>query len=69
MLGYHAPNAYHGESADLKFETSLPPKDNTKKDKGVYVGVQEEENNEVDAEDDGLEDIWREMSLAIETSK
>ncbi|CAK8561038.1 unnamed protein product [Lathyrus sativus] len=81
MTGYHhapiayhdAPNAYHGESADVKFETSLPPKaspkDNTRKDKGVYVGVHEEEDHEVDAVDDGLDDIWREMSMAIETSK
>lgn len=87
MIGYHPPNAYNGESSDLKFETSLPPnayygesadkkfekklppKDNPRKDKGVYLGVQEEEDNVVDAEDDGLEDIWREMSMAIETSK
>jgi len=54
---------------DRKFGKNLPPKDNPRKDKGVYLGVQEEEDNTVDAEDDGLEDIWREMSMAIETSK
>ncbi|CAI8607536.1 unnamed protein product [Vicia faba] len=77
-IAYHgAPISHRGESADLKFETSRPPKnppkdppkDNTRKDKGVYVGVPEEEDHEVDAVDDGLDDIWREMSMAIETSK
>ncbi|XP_058744150.1 protein CHROMATIN REMODELING 35 [Vicia villosa] len=77
FANHDAPIPYHGESADLKFETSLPPKnprkdppkDNARKDKGVYVGVHEEDNHEVDAVDDGLDDIWREMSMAIETSK
>ncbi|TKY45748.1 DNA repair protein rhp54 [Spatholobus suberectus] len=41
---------------------------NTMSDKGVYIGVQEEED-QVDTEDDGLEDIWKEMSMEIECSK
>lgn len=39
-----------------------------KKDKGVYVGV-EEDNAQAEAEDDGLGDIWKEMSFALESSK
>ncbi|KAI5446313.1 Protein CHROMATIN REMODELING 35, variant 3, partial [Lathyrus oleraceus] len=38
-------------------------------DKGVYVGAHEEVDNKVDAEDERLEDVWREMYMAIETSK
>ncbi|XP_057428626.1 protein CHROMATIN REMODELING 35-like [Lotus japonicus] len=67
MMGYRAPIAYHGESEDLKFEPTRAAKDKTQRDKGVYVGVQEED--EVDTEDDGLDDIWREMSMAVECSK
>lgn len=48
--------------------TSLDRKGNSPGGKGVYVGVQEEED-EVDTKDDGLDDIWREMSMAIECSK
>ncbi|XP_045791762.1 protein CHROMATIN REMODELING 35-like [Trifolium pratense] len=44
-IGYHAPYSYPGGSAALALETSLPPKDNIKKDKGVHVGVHEEEDN------------------------
>ncbi|XP_074286198.1 protein CHROMATIN REMODELING 35-like isoform X1 [Silene latifolia] len=42
------------------------------KDKGVYVGVEDElsdEDPESSAEDDGLSDIWKEMNFALETSK
>lgn len=39
-----------------------------KKEKGEYVGI-EDEDNHPDAEDDGLEDIWKEMSMALECSK
>jgi len=41
----------------------------TQNNKGFYVGVQEEEEDEFDTEDDGLGDIWKEMSMAIECSK
>ncbi|KAK7405489.1 hypothetical protein VNO78_06833 [Psophocarpus tetragonolobus] len=69
-IRYHTPIPYQGESEDLKIETSMAGKDNTKGDKGVYIGAQEEENGQVDIEDeDGLEDIWKEMSMAIECSK
>ncbi|XP_028186576.1 protein CHROMATIN REMODELING 35-like [Glycine soja] len=67
---YHTPIPYHGETEDLKFETSISGKDNTRGDKGVYIGVQEVEDHQGDtADDDGLEDIWKEMSMAIECSK
>lgn len=39
------------------------------KDKGVYVGVEEDDDNRKKAEDDGLGDIWQEMSMAMEISK
>lgn len=42
---------------------------NTRSNKGVYVGVQGEEEDKADTEDDGLQDIWKEMSMAIECSK
>ncbi|KAJ6936972.1 hypothetical protein NC652_011603 [Populus alba x Populus x berolinensis] len=47
---------------------SLTGEPDSKKDKGVYVGV---EDGEVDTEikDDGLGDIWKEMSFALECSK
>ncbi|CAJ1978134.1 unnamed protein product [Sphenostylis stenocarpa] len=68
MIGYQPPINL-GER-DLKIETSMAGKhNNTWNDKGVYIGVQEREEDEVDTEDDGLEDIWKEMSMAIECSK
>ncbi|KAL5098024.1 hypothetical protein RYX36_002351 [Vicia faba] len=57
------------EDTKVDAETSLPPKDNRRKDKGFYVGVHEEEDKKVDAEDEKLEDTWREMYMALETSK
>ncbi|KAF9588599.1 hypothetical protein IFM89_013686 [Coptis chinensis] len=45
----------------------------TKKDEGLYVGVQDNklshENSPQSDSDDGLGDIWREMTLALECSK
>ncbi|XP_031132068.1 protein CHROMATIN REMODELING 35-like [Ipomoea triloba] len=38
-----------------------------KKDGGVYVGVEDEENKQPDA--DGVDDIWKEMSFVLEYSK
>ncbi|TKY47886.1 SNF2 domain-containing protein CLASSY 3 [Spatholobus suberectus] len=70
MIGYHSPIPYPGEREDLKVETSMAGKgNNTRSNKGVYIGVQEEEEDQDDTEDDGLEDIWKEMSMAIECSK
>lgn len=66
---YNRPIAYHGESEDLKIETGLTGKGDIKRDKGVYVGVLEEENDQVDTKDEELEDIWKEMSMAMECSK
>ncbi|KAK9136293.1 hypothetical protein Syun_015623 [Stephania yunnanensis] len=45
----------------------------TKRDKGVYVGVQDDRTSQKSSansdDDDGLGDIWREMTLALEFSK
>ncbi|KAL2326434.1 hypothetical protein Fmac_025492 [Flemingia macrophylla] len=73
MNGYQPLIPYTGESKDLKIETSMvgkvmAGKGKARSDKGAYIGVQEDED-QVDTEDDGLEDIWKEMSMAIETSK
>ncbi|KAF7841004.1 protein CHROMATIN REMODELING 35-like isoform X1 [Senna tora] len=73
LVEYHAPNAhyppivYHAGSIDIKPDKSLAGKDSSSTDKGVYIGVQEEDID--DSKDDGLDDIWREMSMAIECSK
>ncbi|KAL4615849.1 hypothetical protein ACB092_07G156700 [Castanea dentata] len=40
-----------------------------KKDKGVYVGVVDEDNYQTETENDELQDIWKEMSMALECSK
>ncbi|XP_038694237.1 protein CHROMATIN REMODELING 35-like isoform X2 [Tripterygium wilfordii] len=40
-----------------------------KKDKGVYVGVEEDGEDQTEIEDDGLGDIWNEMTMALEVSK
>ncbi|XP_038706194.1 protein CHROMATIN REMODELING 35-like isoform X2 [Tripterygium wilfordii] len=42
---------------------------NLKKDKGVYVGVEEDGADQTEIEDDGLGDIWNEMTMALEVSK
>lgn len=42
------------------------------KDKGLYVGVDDvlsDEDNGVNAEDEDLSDIWKEMNFALESSK
>ncbi|KAF7849912.1 LOW QUALITY PROTEIN: hypothetical protein BT93_L0144 [Corymbia citriodora subsp. variegata] len=40
-----------------------------KKDKGVYVGVDNEDDHLTEVVDDGLGDIWNEMTTALECSK
>lgn len=40
-----------------------------KKEKGIYVGIEEEDDHRTDTEDDGLGDIWKEMTMALECSK
>ncbi|KAJ4827482.1 hypothetical protein Tsubulata_006829 [Turnera subulata] len=42
--------------------------DSPKKDKGVYVGVPDDDF-QTEAVDDGFGDIWKEMSFALESSK
>ena len=42
---------------------------NIKRDKGVYVGVEDDDDGQSEPEDDGLGDIWKEMSVAMECSK
>ncbi|KAM7276591.1 hypothetical protein ACFE04_018457 [Oxalis oulophora] len=44
-----------------------PPETEVIKDKGVYLGVKADDKNEI--EDDGLGDIWMDMSMALEISK
>ncbi|EXC17234.1 Helicase ARIP4 [Morus notabilis] len=39
------------------------------RDRGVYVGVEDESDSENSAEDGGLQDMWNEMSMALEFSK
>ncbi|KAJ4716575.1 protein CHROMATIN REMODELING 35-like [Melia azedarach] len=39
------------------------------KDKGIYVGVEEDGDDQTKTEDDGLGNIWQEMSMALEISK
>lgn len=69
ITGYLPVIPYPGER-DLISETSMEDRPNsTQNNKGFYVGVQEEEEDEFDTEDDGLGDIWKEMSMAIECSK
>uniref|UniRef100_A0A2K2AVF5 Helicase C-terminal domain-containing protein n=1 Tax=Populus trichocarpa TaxID=3694 RepID=A0A2K2AVF5_POPTR len=62
MVSDNVGRRIQGEAASLTGEPD------SKKDKGVYVGV---EDDEVDTEikDDGLGDIWKEMSFALECSK
>ncbi|WCJ40931.1 Protein CHROMATIN REMODELING 35 [Euphorbia peplus] len=49
--------------------TTLAGETNTNMGKGEYVGVDEYGDNESKTEDDGLGDIWTEMSTALELSK
>ncbi|EOX97926.1 PREDICTED: protein CHROMATIN REMODELING 35 isoform X2 [Theobroma cacao] len=54
---------YKEEKVSLTCEIGI------KKDKGVYVGVEEDVDTQTEAADDGLGDIWQEMSMALEFSK
>ncbi|XP_062076863.1 protein CHROMATIN REMODELING 35-like [Humulus lupulus] len=40
-----------------------------KTDSGVYLGVEDDGDHDSSPEDDGLENIWNEMSMALEVSK
>ncbi|XP_022634657.1 protein CHROMATIN REMODELING 35-like isoform X2 [Vigna radiata var. radiata] len=51
------------KSKDPKIETSTAGK-------GVYIGVNKEDDHQVNpADNEGLEDLWKEMSMAMECSK
>lgn len=50
-------------------DTRLSGEIEIEKDKGVYVGVGDQSNQETDDEGDGLENVWMEMSMALEASK
>ncbi|XP_028765718.1 protein CHROMATIN REMODELING 35-like isoform X1 [Neltuma alba] len=74
MVVYHGPNAHpsigcHAGILGVKPELSLVGEDNIEKDKGAFIGVQGEDNPQADTKGDELDDIWREMSMAIECSK
>ncbi|XP_015570930.2 protein CHROMATIN REMODELING 35 [Ricinus communis] len=53
----------HGNLVSLSSEIDI------KREKGVYVGVEEYDDDQSKPEDDGLGDIWKEMSVAMEFSK
>lgn len=40
-----------------------------KKDKGYYLGIEEDFDDQTKPKDDGLGDIWKEMTMALECSK
>ncbi|KAE8724674.1 isoflavone reductase-like protein [Hibiscus syriacus] len=54
---------------DPKENVSLTSETDLKKDEGVYLGVEEDSDTQNENGDDGLGDIWQEMSMALEISK
>ncbi|XVF45340.1 hypothetical protein PTKIN_Ptkin02bG0198100 [Pterospermum kingtungense] len=64
MVGESMENRIYREE-----KVSLTSEIDIEKDKGVYVGVEEDVENQTETEDDGLGDIWQEMSMALEFSK
>ncbi|XP_041015309.1 protein CHROMATIN REMODELING 35-like isoform X2 [Juglans microcarpa x Juglans regia] len=77
FLDYRVPlaNAKKGgaqrekASAELEIKRETGAELEIKGEKGVYVGIDDEDNHQTDAEEDGLEDMWKEMSMALECSK
>ncbi|KAE8725616.1 Detected protein of confused Function [Hibiscus syriacus] len=69
----HSKEKSVGESKsnrrNLKENVSLTSEIGLNKDKGVCVGVEEDVNPQNEKGDDGLGDIWQEMSMALEISK
>ncbi|GMI88152.1 hypothetical protein HRI_002484500 [Hibiscus trionum] len=55
--------------SNLTENVSLTSEVDLKKDEGVYVGVEEDADTQSENGDDGLGDIWQEMSMALEISK
>lgn len=65
---------YREKEILTKVEGNLDGDTEIRKDKGVYIGVKddteiEDGNRQSDAEDDDLQDIWKEMTVALECSK
>lgn len=57
-------NRLPGEKPSLSSETGI------KNHPGIYVGVEDDGDYQTDVEeDDGLGDIWNEMSMGLETNK
>ncbi|OMO75591.1 hypothetical protein COLO4_25995 [Corchorus olitorius] len=65
---YQAPESL-GNRSYKEEKVNLPGEIDIKKDKGVYIGVEDDVDTETEIEDDGLGDIWQEMSMALEVSK
>ena len=66
------PIPNHGKSKDLKMETSMAGTITIREDNGAYIGVKEEEEEDHQvhtADKEDLEDMWKEMSMALECSK
>lgn len=66
--------ADENERARGKEKSGLGDDNERGKDKGQYVGVEDEDaseegNNRADADVDGLDDIWKEMNFALQCSK
>ncbi|KAE8698668.1 serine/threonine-protein kinase AFC1-like [Hibiscus syriacus] len=55
--------------SNLKENVSLTSEIGLNKDKGVYVGVEEDADTQSENGDDGLGDIWQQMSMSLEISK
>ncbi|KDP41751.1 hypothetical protein JCGZ_26769 [Jatropha curcas] len=66
-LNIKRERAIYGVDADIKRDIGT----NIQRDKGVYVGAEEYDDDQYEPapEDDGLGDIWNEMSVALECSK
>lgn len=64
MIGESLENRIYREE-----KVSLTSEIDIKKNKGVYLGVEEDVDTQTETEDDGLGDIWQEMSMALEFSK
>lgn len=57
-------NRLPGQKPSLSSETGI------KNHPGIYVGVEDDGDYQTDVEeDDGLGDIWNEMSMGLETNK
>ncbi|XP_042494760.1 protein CHROMATIN REMODELING 35-like [Macadamia integrifolia] len=62
-----------GVHIGIQDDTMIEKSKVSRKEQGVYIGVQDdtmtEKSNHQNNEDDGLGDIWREMTFALECSK